>query len=169
MSNDIITITCATFIGLGATLVMDTWALFLQRVFNIASLNYAFVGRWVLYMPKGIFKHAGIFASSPKRGEHAVGWTVHYLTGVIFTLALIALTRGQWLYQPTLLPALLVGIFTVGFPFFIMQPAFGLGVAGAKTPTPNQTRVRSLMAHCVFGIGLYICALPISLMLRAYT
>ena len=33
-------------IGLGATLVMDIWALFLQRIFKIPSLNYCLVGRW---------------------------------------------------------------------------------------------------------------------------
>jgi hypothetical protein len=30
----------AVLIGLGATLLIDLWALFLRRVFSIASLNY---------------------------------------------------------------------------------------------------------------------------------
>lgn len=34
----------AVLIGIGATLVMDLWALLQRRFFNIPSLNYQFVG-----------------------------------------------------------------------------------------------------------------------------
>jgi hypothetical protein len=40
-----------------------------------------------------------------------------------------------------------------------MQPSFGLGVAASKTPNPNRARLKSLMTHTVFGVGLYIWAL----------
>jgi hypothetical protein len=30
-----------------------------------------------------------------------------------------------------------------------------LGIAASKTPDPTATRLRSLVAHTVFGIGLY--------------
>jgi hypothetical protein len=39
-----------------------------------------------------------------------------------------------------------------------MQPAFGLGVAASKTPNPNKARLKSLVTHSVFGVGLYIWA-----------
>ncbi|CAA0103277.1 Uncharacterised protein [BD1-7 clade bacterium] len=169
MTNNTLYIASTIILGLGATLIMDLWALFLRRAFNIPSLNYGFVGRWILHMPSGTFKHTSIFASLPKSGERAAGWIAHYLTGVIFAFTLVILAPDTWLNQPTIMPALLLGLATVGFPFFIMQPAFGLGVAGTKTPNPNQTRQRSVMAHCAFGIGLYVCALPISQLLRAYS
>ena len=54
------------------------------------------------------------------------------------------------------------------FPFFIMQPAFGLGVASSKTPNPTGARLKSLMRHIVFGVGLYVCALAASYALQAY-
>ena len=44
-------------------------------------------------------------------------------------------------------------------PFLLMQPAFGLGVAAAKTPAPWQARLKSLSSHLVFGVGLYLSAL----------
>jgi hypothetical protein len=74
----------------------------------------------------------------------------------------VALVSGGWLAHPTLLPALLFGVCTVLVPFLIMQPSFGLGVAGAKTPNPALTRLRSLMAHAIFGVGLYVCAVGVS-------
>jgi hypothetical protein len=52
-------------------------------------------------------------------------------------------------------------------PFFVMQPAFGAGVAASKTPRPAQARLRSLMTHGVFGVGLYAGAWLVSLAVRA--
>jgi hypothetical protein len=37
-----------------------------------------------------------------------------------------------------------------------MQPAFGMGIAAAKTAKPTHARLRSLMNHVVFGFGLYL-------------
>jgi DUF2938 family protein len=81
-------------------------------------------------------------------------------------VGLVLLTSGDWLVRPTLLPALLYGIGTVVFPFFIMQPSFGLGIAGSRTPKPRQARLKSLATHTVFGVGLYVCALGVSYLLR---
>ena len=47
----------------------------------------------------------------------------------------------------------------------IMQPALGLGIAAAKRPHPTQARLKSLMTHTVFGVGLYLSALPVSRLL----
>jgi hypothetical protein len=66
------------------------------------------------------------------------------------------------------LPALLFGIGTVIFPFLIMQPSFGLGIAASKTPKPTQARLKSLVTHTVFGVGLYVCALGVSYVLRVH-
>ena len=155
----------AMLVGMGATLVMDLWALFLKRSFNIPSLNYCFVGRWLCHMAVGTFKHASIAAATEKQSECALGWVAHYLIGAGFALVLVMFVSVSWLERPTLWPALLFGIGTVVMPFLIMQPSFGLGVAAAKTPKPTQARLRSLMAHTVFGIGLYLSALLLSLSL----
>jgi hypothetical protein len=40
----------AIIIGIGATLVIDFFALFQQRFFAIVPLNYALVGRWLIYL-----------------------------------------------------------------------------------------------------------------------
>lgn len=152
----------AVAIGLGATLVMDIWALLLNRVFGIVSANYCLVGRWFCHMPRGVFTHANIANSSKVSVECAVGWISHYAIGSLYAVLLVALVSGTWLMRPTLLPALLFGVGTVLVPFLIMHPSFGLGVAAARTPNPGRARLKSLMAHTVFGLGLYLCALALS-------
>ena len=156
----------AIVIGIGATLVMDLWNLFLKRTFNIPSLNYCLLGRWLHHMPGGTFRHASITAAPRKSLECTVGWIAHYTIGVVFALGFVGLTSGAWLARPTVLPALLYGIGTVVFPFFIMQPSFGLGIAASRTPKPTQARLKSLVTHSVFGVGLYVCALGVSYVLR---
>lgn len=83
---------------------------------------------------------------------------------LVLALVFVVLASGDWLARPTLLPALLYGIGTVVFPFFVMQPSFGLGMAASRTPNPTQARLKSLVTHTVFGFGLYVCALGVSYM-----
>ena len=154
-------------VGLGATLVMDLWAALLKRAFAIPSANYCLVGRWLRHMGDGTFRHPSIAKAAQKPAECAVGWIAHYAIGVLFAIALLVLVTPQWLGSPTLVPALVFGVATVGFPFFVMHPAFGLGIASSKAPNPMHARLRSLMSHAVFGIGLYVSALAVGPALRA--
>lgn len=148
----------AIFVGIGATLIMDIWAVFLRRVLTISSLDFCLVGRWFCYMPSGVFRHQKIAAAQKKSFECAVGWIAHYLIGIAFAMILVALTMGSWLHQPSLLQALLIGWITLAIPFFIMQPALGFGIAAANTPNPAQARFKSALTHSVFGVGLYASA-----------
>ncbi|GAB6261159.1 DUF2938 domain-containing protein [Photobacterium sp. 53610] len=153
----------AVLLGIGATLVMDLWALFLKVCFNIPSLNYAMVGRWIGHLPKGQFTHPNIGKAAPVTGEAVIGWTAHYLIGIAFAFVLLWGWGLEWTASPTLLPALIVGIVTVAAPFFILQPGMGAGVAASKTPQPNTARFRSLLAHTSYGVGLYLTALVLPL------
>ena len=146
----------AVLIGAGATLLLDLWSLFLQRVFKVPFPNLCLLGRWLRYMPEGKFAHASIASASGMQSECVVGWIAHYAIGAVFALGFVALAPPGWLARPTLLPALLFGVLTVLFPYLIMQPAFGLGVAASNTPNPNSARLKSLMSHGVFGLGLYL-------------
>lgn len=146
-------------IGVGATVVMDLWGVFLKRCFGIPSLNFAMVGRWLGHIPSGQFAHDSIARASPVRGEGVIGWSAHYAIGIVFAGLLLAIWGLDWARQPTLLPALVVGVATVAAPFFIMQPGMGAGFAASKTPRPNVARLRSLATHTVFGFGLYATAL----------
>jgi hypothetical protein len=162
MNNLTLSFISAILIGLGATLTFDLWVLFLKYAFKITPSNFCLVGRWLLHMPEGTFKHSNITSASQKNGECTVGWIAHYMTGITFAIAFVALIGNHWFQHPTLIPAIIFGVATVVMPFFIMQPSFGLGFAASKTSNPTQARLRSLMNHAVFGIGLYLFGLLIN-------
>jgi hypothetical protein len=149
----------SVMIGVGATLCMDAWNLFLKRALGIPSLDFCMLGRWIRHFPEGTFRHASIGAAGRKSRECMVGWLAHYTIGVLFALGFVALTSSDWLARPTLLPALVYGIVTVVSPFLILQPSLGLGIAASRTPHPARARLKSLMTHVVFGLGLYVSAL----------
>ena len=93
MNNLALSLTSTILIGLGATLTTDLWAMFLKRAFKIAPPNYCLVGRWLRYMPEGIFNHSNISSTPPKSAECTIGWIAHYMIGVMFTIAFVALFR----------------------------------------------------------------------------
>jgi hypothetical protein len=45
MVIDVAYVVEAVLVGLGATLLIDLWALFLRRAFSIPSLSYCLLGR----------------------------------------------------------------------------------------------------------------------------
>ena len=165
MNSLALSLISAILIGLGGTLTTDLWALFLNRAFKIPAPNYCLVGRWLRYMPEGTFTHLNIASAPQKSAECTVGWIAHYMIGITFAITFVALAGNNWLQHPTLIPAIIFGVVTVLMPFFIMQPSFGLGLAASKTSNPAQARLRSLMNHIAFGIGLYLFGLLINLLL----
>lgn len=148
-------------VGAGATAVMDGW-LQLSRRLGLPASSFAPVGRWVGHMARGRFVHAAIAKSPPVRGELGLGWLTHYLVGIAFAGLLVALQGIEWLQQPAFLPAFAVGVGTVAFPLFVMQPAMGAGLAASRTPTPLKNGLRSLVNHAVFGAGLYLAGWTIA-------
>jgi hypothetical protein len=145
-------------IGIGATLVMDVWTLVRQHVLRGPGANYRFVGRWIGHLLRGRMRHAAIAASPPIRGEFAIGWATHYLTGIAFAATLLGACGIGWARTPSLLPALIVGIATVAAPFLIMLPTMGAGIAASRSPRPAQARRQSIVTHAIFGLGLYLSA-----------
>ncbi len=145
-------------VGIGATLVMDLWGWLLRRVYGVSGLDYRLVGRWLGHMLRGQFRHDGIGRAPAVPAEALIGWTAHYGIGIAFAFGLVMAAGAGWLQQPTAAPAFAAGLATVALPYFVMQPAFGLGIAGARTPDPTAARLRSLITHLVFGTGLYLAA-----------
>ncbi|WP_159718597.1 DUF2938 domain-containing protein [Geminicoccus flavidas] len=151
----------AAAVGIGGTIVLDLYAFLLQRFFGVPATDWAMVGRWVGHMPRGRFIHQNIGKAAPVAGEHAVGWAVHYVIGIVYGLLLVGLWGAEWLRQPTFLPPMILALGLLVAPYFIMMPGMGLGVAGAKTPKPNMTRLKSVAGHSMFGLGMYGTALVV--------
>src|SRR6185295_1432611 len=145
----------ALLIGAGATAVMDAWAIVRKHLLGIPAMDYGLVGRWVAGLARGRFHHDRIAASPRVPGERAIGWIAHYAIGVAFAALLLAVWGIDWARQPTLGPALIVGIGSVAAPFLVMQPGMGAGIAASRTPRPGAARFQSLVTHGIFGLGLY--------------
>jgi DUF2938 family protein len=142
--------------GAGATAVTDLWALVRRALLGTPLPNFGMVGRWIAHLAKGRVHHDSIAAASPVRAELVIGWGAHYLIGMAFALLLPVFWGAEWIRNPTLLPALIVGIGTVAAPFFVMQPAMGAGFAASRAPRPAAARLQSLITHAMFGLGLYL-------------
>lgn len=145
-----------TLMGFGATLTFDLWGLLLKQVFKIPSSNICLVGRWIRYMPAGVFRHANIAASPRMSAECQVGWMAHYLIGITFAGIFVAIMGARWLEYPTPVAAIVFGIVSALAPFLIMQPSFGFGFMSSGSQNPMQARLRTLMNHMAFGLGLYL-------------
>lgn len=151
-------------IGTGATAVMDAWALARKRLLGSALPNYGLVGRWLAGLARGQFRHERIAASPAVRGELLIGWAAHYLIGIAFAGLLLAIWGVEWARNPSLAPALIIGIATVLAPFLLMQPGMGAGFFASRTPRPGAARVQSVMTHAIFGLGLYAAGLLATLL-----
>jgi hypothetical protein len=154
----------AILIGTGATAFLDLWSAARARLAGTPMPDYGLVGRWLAYLARAQFFHQAIAKSEPFEGERAIGWIAHYLIGIAFAGVLLALWGTEWARQPTLIPALIVGIGSVVAPFFLMQPGMGLGIAASRTRDPRAARLRSLTTHAVFGFGLYAAGWATSLL-----
>jgi cytochrome c biogenesis protein CcdA len=141
--------------GIGATAVMDMWAVMRRRLFGIAQPDYGLVGRWLIGITHGQFRHDSIATSRVVPHERLIGWLSHYLIGIAFAALLVACFGPTYIHEPTLAPALMIGIGTVAAPFLLMQPGMGAGIAASRSRNPWSARLHSLTTHAVFGLGLY--------------
>jgi hypothetical protein len=146
----------AVLMGAGATAIMDGWTAVRKRLLGVAPLDYGLVGRWIGHLPRGRFRHDQIAGSPPVRGERLIGWAAHYLIGIVLAAMLLAIWGLDWVHHPTIGPPLVVGVGSVTFPFLLMQPGMGLGVAASRTSRPMAARLHSLLTHAIFGLGLYV-------------
>ena len=108
-----------------------------------------------------------IFASQPIPGEKIIGWIAHYALGAAFGFLPILLGGGAgWIANPTWLAAIGAGLLTLAVPFFIVVPAFGMGVLCARAPDPWAARRQGVIAHLYYGVALYIAAVLVAMLMR---
>ena len=142
-------------IGVFATVIMDVWATFSNRVLKFPRTNWAMVGRWLGHLPKGKLVHNPIGSSSEIRYENIIGWFFHYFIGVVYAALYVAIVIWVFGNHTSLLTAWVFGILTIVSPWFILQPALGMGICAVKAPKPNMVRLQNFAIHSIFGIALY--------------
>lgn len=161
---DTATLIKGALVGAGGTMLLDVWALFLARTWNVPATNWAMVGRWLGNIPRGKFHHTSMSEAEPVKGELAIGWIAHYVIGIGYGLLLLALWGSAWLTEPTILPPLVLSWVLLIAPYFLMMPGMGTGFAGSKTSKPAITRTKSVVSHSIFGLGMYLAAEALALL-----
>jgi hypothetical protein len=146
-------------VGIVATLVTDIWQRLLQAIAGVPPARWGLIGRWVAGFPRGVFVHQSIAAAQSVRGELALGWAFHYAIGIVWAALYIAVMRFGLNSGPMLISAVAVSLALLVAPWFVMQPALGMGFMASRTPKPAAARAMSVLAHAVFGIGLYLGAI----------
>lgn len=160
LETEMYDLVCTAIIGAGATSVLDLWVVVRKCLFGVPPPDYGLVGRWLAHMALSRrFRRDRIAAAAAVRGELAIGWAAHYVTGIAFAALLTGMWGSAWIRQPTIGPALLVGVCTAAAPFLLMQPGMGAGIAASRTPRPGAARLQTLVTHTIFGLGLYIAGL----------
>ena len=161
--NDILSLSVyAWILGIGATIILDLWILIGQLLLNIPAPNWSMVGRWVGHMRQGQFIQQNLNTAPAIKMETALGWLVHYLTGIIYGYLLLLIWGHNWFQQPTILAPLTLLWVSLIAPFFIMMPGMGQGIAASKSSKPNFERLKSVVGHSVFGLGMYLTALALN-------
>ena len=142
-------------VGVIATLAMDLWQQCLQAM-GIRAGSWGLVGRWVAGFPRGVFVNQQVAAAPRVRGEVAIGWAFHYAVGIAYAALYLATMRLGFGSPPTFISALLFAIALLVAPWFIMQPALGMGFMATCTPNPAAIRAVNVSVHAIFGLGLYL-------------
>src|SRR5262249_56305869 len=118
--------------------------------------------RLVAWVPPGVLVNQPITATAPVYGERVIGGGFHYAVGIVYAALYLAVVRLGLGSGPTLVSAVVFAAALLVVPWFLMQPAVGLGFMAARAPRPGATRALNISAHVMFGIGLYVGGLSAS-------
>ena len=149
------TVLQGVFIGIVATMGTDVWAIVAKHMLRLPTADWAAVGRWFGHMPRGVFIHRSIADAAPIPNELAIGWIMHYATGIVYGVGYLVIVQILLDGGPTLISALVFGLVTLAAPWLIMQPGMGAGVCASKTSNPGIVRLVNSLVHVVFGLSLY--------------
>ena len=93
---------------------------------------------------------------SSEKYELIYGYLIHYSIGIIYGFFYI-LINIIFYEEPSILIALVFGVTTILGAWCIMMPfAYNLGFFASKSDEKYHLIVQGLLAHFVFGTGLFI-------------
>ena len=145
-------------IGVLGTITMDLFTTIASKLRWVALLRRPLIGRWFASVGRGQLCVRDIGLLAPAKNEVAIAVSVHYVIGVV--LGILFLLVGSFLGLSTRNPwiALGFGLSTNVFPWFLMFPAMGYGWFGSRGPAGTRLFQGSLVAHCFYGVGLWLGA-----------
>jgi hypothetical protein len=147
-------------VGLLATVTMDIAALATVGTGIVQLGPYRIfpelLGRWVGSIPAGSFVHSTILTTRPVPHEKVLGVVSHYLIGLTLSSLLLFPHVSIWHRRVTLRTAVLFGMASCVFPYFLMFPSMGFGIMALKLPHPATLILFSAWNHVAFGLGIFL-------------
>jgi hypothetical protein len=141
--------------GIIATLIFDLFQLSLSYSYKIKKGKWDIVGRYFWGLKKGIYFRPDILNEPIIKYELIIGYFVHYIVGSIFGLFYIVINIIIY-NEPSFLLALIIGFLTVLGGWCIMMPyVHNIGFFASRKKNQKEILVQNLIAHFIFGIGLY--------------
>ena len=114
------------------------------------------VGRYFLGVSRGVYVQENIENESSEKNELKIGYSIHYIIGIIYGIIYSSLNT-LFYDNPSIALALFIGFLTVlGSWCFMMPFVFNIGFFATKKDEQKQIIVQNLLAHFIFGIGLFI-------------
>ena len=142
--------------GIIATLLFDLFQISLSYSYNINKPKWNLIGRYFYGLIENNYFREDINNDLENRNEYLFGYLIHYLIGIIFGIFYVSLNITLY-YEPSITLALIIGFITVLGNWCILMPyAFNMGFFASKKDEQKQILVQNLIAHFVFGVGLYI-------------
>ena len=142
--------------GIIATIIFDIFQFSLSYAYNINKPRWDLVGRYFIGIKEKKFFRDDIENEKQIKNELFIGYIVHYSIGIIYGIFYVILNLF-FSNNPSLYLALIVGFLTVLGAWCIMMPyAYNIGFFASKKEEQKQIIVQNLIAHFIFGIGLYI-------------
>ncbi|MCP4383154.1 MAG: DUF2938 domain-containing protein [Hyphomicrobiales bacterium] len=143
-------------VGVIATACLDIWQQIYRLLFGTPITNWAMIGRWAAYIPKGQLVHENIGKTPAVANEEALGWAVHYIVGIGYAVVYLVLMWFIIQAEPGFVSAMIFGAVSVAVTWFAMEPILGAGVMASKTPKPTAAMAHDFTSHLSFGFGLFL-------------
>ena len=142
--------------GIIATVLFDIYQIALNYAYGINKTKWNLVGRYFIGLKNNTYFREDLINDSSEKYELIYGYLIHYAIGIIFGFFYILINIIIF-EEPSILIALVFGFTTILVIWCIMMPfAYNLGFFASKSDEKYQLIVQGLLAHFVFGTGLFI-------------
>ena len=142
--------------GLFATIIFDLFQSALNYAYGIDKPKWNLLGRYFLGYKESKFIRKTLIDDDELDNELLWGYFFHYLIGIIYGIVFVIINFLLFDY-PSILLAYIFGFSTVlGAWCFLMPFAYNLGFFASKSEGRTNLLVQNLIAHFVFGTGLFI-------------
>jgi len=121
--------------------------------FASEKVDVNLIGRWVGGLRRDPVRSDDITQAPTVRGEVALGFATHYLTGIVLTETYLLATRRLGL-RPDPVKATVFGLATAALPLFTMYPSMGYGCCGRRSGDARRMLSIMLLGHTAFGAGI---------------